>query len=194
MTTQHTDVAEHQPHIEHILLLGSGSRLNIERTIESLAQRFPAARLTLVLDGGDDRRYSQTQVARVVHYAGLSSARRVQRQISGEPIDLKVVLFTGEGQATLKLLAFALVGRRLLVFTEGGGSFEWNFDHRLAIWNHLRWRMAGGRPLAGWLGRLARSLLTGILSLVGFTLLLLWHGGLLIQRLGWRLRAPAGRR
>ena len=174
-----------QEHIERILLVGCGSRLNIERAAQAMRTRFPAAHITLLAPRalrqtlrGDDR-------VTVTPYTGLRDARC---DTAAACYDLKVVLFTGEGQTALKLLSFALPARRTLIFTEGGGVFSWSFDQRLAVWNHLTWRLGGGRPFAALLGRMGRAMLNPLLSFVAFIALLAWHGGLLVRRTSARRR------
>jgi len=178
-----------QERIEHILLVGSGSRLNIERALDYAAARFPAARLALLAEHNDQgTRVVHAGVAATGAYHGLGTAASLRREAAAARYDLKVVLWTGEGQTGLKLLAFYLPARRMLLFTEGGGAFTWSFDDRLAIWNHVRWRMGSGRPLLATLRRLGWAVLNPILSFVAFILLLLWHAGLFVRRILGRRR------
>ena len=166
-----------QERIERVLLVGSGSAQNLQRAVSAVQERFPYARLQLVVPAG-----RRAAASGVWQYTGPGSGPRLRRQASAQSFDLKVVLFTGEGQVPLKLLAFALPARRMLVFTEGGGAFEWSFDQRLAIWNHITWRFGRGRPLWELLRRLVHAIVTPMLSLVAFVLLLLWHLELFVHR------------
>ena len=175
--------------IERILVVGSGSALNAERAVASMRSRFPTARVALLWP----RR--EPQVARppaglapVITYEGLFSLPALRREVGAGAYDLKVVLFTGEGETLLKLAAFLFPARRMLVFTEGGGSFCWSFDERRAIWNHIKWRLGGGQPLLKTLQHLGTALLNPVLSFIAFIALLFWHAGLLLYRMLWRLR------
>ena len=178
-----------QEHIEHVLLVGSGSRLNIERALEYAAAHFPAARLALLAPRNDRGPHlDHARIDKTIAYEGLSAAASLRREAAAARYDLKVVLWTGEGQMGLKLLAFFLPARRMSLFTEGGAAFTWSFDDRLAIWNHVRWRMGSGRPLLATLRRLGRAVLNPLLSFVAFILLLLWHAGLFVRRILGRRR------
>jgi hypothetical protein len=169
-----------QEHIERILLIGCASRLNIERAVEAMRSRFPAARIALLVPQDATQRAPAFQhLDAVIPYVGLPATRRV---VAEARYDLKVVLFTGEGQTRLKLLSFLLPARSMLAFTEGGGAFSWSFDQRLAIWNHLKSRLSGGGPLPEILMRLLRGIVTPVLSLIAFIVLLLWHARLLVHR------------
>jgi hypothetical protein len=88
----------------------------------------------------------------------------------------------------LKLLAFLLPAPRMMVFTEGGGMFEWSFDQRLAIWNHIRWRLGSGLSLGQRVQRLAWALVRPVLTFVAFIVLLAWHGALYVKRAWYRAR------
>jgi hypothetical protein len=172
---------ETRERIERILLVGCGSQLNIASAAHALRARFPAARLVLLAAGDHVQAVrALPDLDAVIPYAGISETRR---SVESARYDLKVALFTGEGQARLKLVSFLLPARRMLIFTEGGGMFAWSFDQRLAIWNHVRWRFSGGRPLFETLRRLARAIVTPLVSFLAFILLLLWHARLLLYRL-----------
>lgn len=173
--------------IEHILIVGSGSPLNIGRAVASMRQRFPAARLALLAARSSQRAPDRAHLDANVEWSGLATLARVRRESPGG-YDLKLVLLTGEGQMLLKLLSFALPARRMLVFTEGGGFFGWSFDERLAIWNHIKWRLGGGLPVQEIARRLWRALTNPLLALAAFIVLLLWHAGLLVQRMLGRRR------
>jgi hypothetical protein len=127
-------------------------------------------------------------VEETIFHKGVLTLLAERRRVRAGDYDLKVVLFTGEGQTLLKLAAFAFPARRMLVFTEGGGSFCWCFDERRAIWNHVKWRFGGGQPLLKTVQRLAVALLNPLLSFIAFIGLLLWHAGLLLHRMLWRFR------
>jgi hypothetical protein len=188
-----------QEHIEHILLVGSASSPHIAAALQSMQARFPAARLALViLHEKQDPLPGSDGFDQIIAYEGLWQARSLQRQVADLHCDLKVVLMTGEGQMLLKLLAFTLPARRMLVYSEGGGSFDWSFDHRQAIFNHLRWRVINWRPSLQLnlktrlrLDRAVfKTILNPLLAFGAFIGLLLWHGGLLVKRIiyRWRLR------
>jgi hypothetical protein len=166
--------------VQRIVIIGSATPPNIERAVEAMLDRFAAAQVDVVAaDGALRLRDSR------VGLRSWAEVRELRYQV-------KVVLFTGEGQNLLKLRAFAVPARRMLVYTEGGGVFSWSFDERLAIWNHLRWRLAGGRPVPATLARLARAVANPILSFVAFVALLFWHVRLRIHVAIWHARHNRG--
>lgn len=180
-----------QEQVRRVLIVGSGSIPHIRKVIGAVHTRFPKARLVLMIWHSNQHLfYSNTGLDETIAYQGLHQALALWRQVANLQCDVKVVLFTAEGQVMLKLLAFFLPARRMLVYTEGGGSFEWDFDQRLAIWNHIKWRLGGGSPLLTLLRRLGRSIFNPLLSLVAFILLLLWHGRLMAKRMISRRRLP----
>ncbi len=173
--------------IEHILIVGSGAPLNIGRAVASMQQRFPAARLALLAARSSQPAPDSAHLDATVEWSGLATLARVRRESPGG-YDLKLVLLTGEGQMLFKVLSFALPARRMLVFTEGGGVFGWSFDERLAIWNHVKWRLGSGLPLQEIAHRLWRALTNPVLALAAFIVLLVWHAGLFVQRVLGRRR------
>lgn len=163
-----------------VLVIGSASAANSVRAVAAVRARFPHARITLAVAGEPLPPLRAAGAVDLVVGATLASLRRLPRY------DVKVALFTGEGYAALKLAAFLAPAPRLLVFSEGGGMFWWSFDDRLAVWNHLRWRLSGGGPLPARLARLARAITNPIIAFVAFLCLLGWHARSAVTR--WRGR------
>ncbi len=172
--------------VQHILIVGSGSEYNVLRAVADMQGRFPAASVTLLAWRGYEQALSSAPQA--IPYNGVLSVASLRRTVAQAAYDLKVVLFTGEGQIMLKLLAFLLPAPRMMVFTEGGGMFEWSFDQRLAIWNHIRWRLGSGLSLGQRVQRLAWALVRPVLTFVAFIVLLAWHGALYVKRAWYRAR------
>ena len=173
-----------QDNVEHILIVGSGSPQNIGRAVASTRARFSKARLILLAPRSAPSVPAYGDLDAIIEWRGLPISLGDERRA----YDLKVVLFTGEGQNVLKVVAFVLPARRMLVFTEGGGTFGWSVDERLAIWNHFRWRLGSGLPLAELARRLWRALTNPLLALLAFVWLLLWHAALYVRRLRGRPR------
>ncbi len=181
-----------QDQIERIALIRTGSALHASRALQTLRAHFPAAAIAVVTPRTQYGPFlNNPDVARVIFYDGAPAWRRLRKEVQQGQFDLKAVLFTGEGHVVLKLLAFSLPARRMIAFTEGGGYFRWDFDDRLAIWNHLKWRLgAGDAPtvtlrqniVTVFLRRLARGLANVLLTLVALLGLLLWHARFLVSR------------
>jgi hypothetical protein len=155
----------------NILVIGSASPFNVGRAVEAARRRFPGARI-LVLE-------PRRKEGATGYGGGVEIIER--REVAGRDIGAKLVLFTGEGYNGLKLLAFLLPGRRLFVFTEGGGVFEWRWAERYTIRNHAAWRVRAWRPQRA-LGRGARAMAAAALGVLGLAGLVLWYGRLWLRR------------
>ncbi len=160
-----------------VLVVGSASAANVTRAVDAVLALFERAEVTVAAprDVAATLRLNGRRAA-VVPDATVGSVRRMTGY------DVKVGLFTGEGHSLLKLATFLAPAPRMLVFTEGGGMFAWTFDDRLAIWNHVRWRLSGGGPLPAQVARLARAVVNPIIALAAFVVLLWWHGRLWLRR------------
>ena len=160
-----------------VLVIGSASAANIARAVDAVLGRFAGADVTLALPAPLDRTlrlsHERVRIAPGTTAGGL-------RRMAG--YDIKTALFTGEGHNALKLAAFLAPAPRMLIFTEGGGMFWWSFDDRLAVWNHLRWRLSGGGPLPAQIGRMVRAVVNPIIAFAAFVVLLLWHARAWLRR------------
>jgi len=171
--------------VRSVLVIGSASAANTERAVAAVRARFPGARITLALPGEPDAALQRAAGdAQIVPGVTAGAVHRLSRH------DVKVALFTGEGHNMLKLASFMAPAPRLLIYTEGGGMFAWSVDDRLAVWNHLRWRLSGGGPLPAQAARLARAIANPIIALAAFSVLLLWHARMwLVRRRGGGARS-----
>lgn len=179
------------PRAPSILLVASGSAVNAGLALADLRRRYPAAGIT-VLGRRDVVAFLDGALEDIATDSALPGAAERQRLSAG--FDLKALLLTGEGQTLLKLYAFTVPARRMFCFSEGGGSFRWDMDDRLAIWNHLKWRLGGSAPgavpsvtlrrniLVILLGRLVRTLADAVLTGVALFLLLWWHTRFWVER------------
>jgi hypothetical protein len=171
--------------VARILIVGCASVSSSEGAIAAVAARFPRARLDLLVHHLQAPPRPPAGVD-VILYRGLGSMRSLHRRLAAEGYDLKVVLMTGEGHNLFKVASFALPARRMLVDT-GAGTFEWCFDQRRAIVNHVIARVRGYRLRVGIDGRPLHPLATPLLSLLALAMLLVWHGQQWLYRMVRRL-------
>jgi hypothetical protein len=160
--------------VASILIVGSASPFNVGRAVETARERFPQARLLVLQPRRREAGVQYGAGVTAIDWPGLRGFPALRRVLARTDYDLKLVLFTGEGYNILKLLTFLLPARRMLVFTEGGGIFEWCYEERYTIRNHVRWRLRGwnpGRALRGAVSAAANASLAAL----GFCDLLLWH-------------------
>lgn len=171
-----------QDGVRRILVIGSASAPNSERALAAVAARFPQAALSVLAPAVQTPPLRPHAGVTVIAYAGVSRLGPLRRTVAAERFDLKVALFTGEGHNLFKLAAFTLPARRMLVYSEGGGMFEWCFDQRRAVVNHVIGRIRHYPLHIGVSGRPLLVLFLPLLSLLAFVALLLWHAQALLYR------------
>lgn len=167
--------------IASIFIVGSASPFNVGRAVETVRERFPQARLLALQPHWRETGAQYGAGVPTIDWPGLRGLLALRSVLARTDYDLKLVLFTGEGYNILKLLAFLLPARRMLVFTEGGGIFEWCYEERYTIRNHVCWRIRGWRPGRALL-RAAGAAATASLTTLGFCDLLLWHARFYVRR------------
>ncbi len=132
----------------NILVVRSGSLLNLQTVLESLRNRFPGSEITVLTDPDIlDELSRHPGVGDTAVYSNLRVflARKLW-ELRRQEYDCKVALFTNEDEGRynkFKVLTFMCRARRMIVYNENGDSFEWDYRHRHVIWSHIKWRLRG---------------------------------------------------
>ena len=169
--------------ITSILVVGSASPFNVGRAVAAMRERFGGAQIVVLQPTWRETATRPSAGVATIEWRGVRGFSALGRFLALLDCDVKLVLFTGEGYNILKLLAFLLPGRRLLVFTEGGGVFEWCWAERYTIRNHVAWRLRGWPRFAALtLARGARAVFKSVLSALQFAGLLIWYARLWVRR------------
>jgi ADP-heptose:LPS heptosyltransferase len=175
-----------------ILVVRSGSLLNLLMVLESLESRFPHSDITVLTD--PDILDELSQHPRVGDTAVYSNLRvflaRQLWELRRQEYACKVALFTNENEGRynkFKALAFLCRAPRMIIYNENGDSFEWDYRHRRIIWGHIKWRLrdkffSGASPQQNFFILLFKKLASFSLLPVAFIRLLCSVGWLLARR------------